>query len=565
MHTRHLPLALGLLLVIGGCTSGDAEAPSTVRPASPESMATTLATPAADASPTASPSPTPAGPRPAEAMADATSCAELAALLVDGLQDHVDAYATTAPEGIAQVSVARAALLEEVATGAGDAAVRLGCTGTEYRDLVATELDRLEATSGVQRAVAGTFVSGLLGGDDPSDPGPSTIQVATVAELEAAVIGAGSGSTIEVAAGDYELERSLVVLRPLTLVGAGAESTTLTSSATGAAAVIGTTGTVTITGVTIGATAPGASVVAVTRGGLDLDAVTILGATRDDGGAGGFGLVLAPDDTVATRRHAVTASTFRDNGGGAILVDGAITPRFADIDVVATTGCGICWIGAAGGVLEDARIEGGDAGLRVEGDAAPAIRDTMITDATTGLVVLGASRPVVTDTTIASAEAAAEIGGASVPELQRVTMTGSADVGLRMAGTSAATVVDVTITGTGAGGIGVLEAASPTITGGTVDLEGEVGVLFSGTAGGTIEGTRITGPRIGLQVGGQANATVTGVTATGVQDAAFLVVDDAATTMSGLVCDDDDTGIVGLQTTGDHDVRDVDCRIVDNT
>lgn len=210
------------------------------------------------------------------------------------------------------------------------------------------------------------------------------------------MIEAGSGSTIEVAAGTYEVDTSLVALRPLTVVGAGADDTTITSTATGAAIVIGVAGTIAITGVPIPATAPGASVVAVTRGGLDLDAVTITGATRDDAGAGGFGLVLAPDGGTGTGRHAVTASTFRDNGGVAI-------------------------------------------------------------------------------------------------------------------------VDDVSITGSAPGGIGVLEQAAPTIAGGTIDLDGEVAVLFGNTAGGTVDGTTITGARI------------------------------------------------GLQTSGGHDVRDVDCEIIDST
>ena len=562
MPPRHHALAVALVLVLGGCQAADPESPDeTVRPATPGPVAT--ATEGATTSPT--PTPTPAGPRPAAAMADATSCADLAALVVDGLQDHVDAYASTTPEGIAQVSVARAALLEELATSAGEAASRLGCAGSDYRDLLATELDRLEAVSGVQRAVAGTFVSGLLGGDDPSDPGPSTIQVSTADELAQAMIAAGSGSTIEVAAGTYELDTSLVALRPLTVVGAGAEDTTITSTATGAALVIGTAGTVAITGATLSATAPGASVVAVTRGGLDLDAVTIAGATRDDAGAGGFGLVLAPDGSTGTGRHAVTASTFRDNDGGAILVDGIITPLFRGLEVEATTGCGICWIGTTGGVLEDTTITGGETALRVEADAAPTIRATTVTDAATGMVVLDTARPLVSDTTIEGAEAAIEVGGSAMPELTRVSLVDSIDVGLRMAGTSAAIVDDVAITGSGPGGIGVLEQATPTITGGTIDLDGEVAVLFGNSAGGTIDGTTITGARIGLQIGGQADPTVTGVTATGIGDAAFLVVDEGSAVMSGLTCDDDASGIVGLQTSGDYDVQEVDCEVVEAT
>lgn len=173
MPPRHHALAVALVLVLGGCQAADPEPPGeTVRPATPGPVATATEGATSSPSPTASAA---RGPRPAAAMADATSCAELAELVVDGLQDHVDAYATTSPEGISQVSVARAALLEELAASAGEAASRLGCAGSDYRDLLATELDRLEALSGVQRAVAGTFVSGLLGGDDPSDPGPTTI------------------------------------------------------------------------------------------------------------------------------------------------------------------------------------------------------------------------------------------------------------------------------------------------------------------------------------------------------------------------------------------------------
>lgn len=544
---------LGLLLTLAAC-QGPTETPPT--------PTTTTSAPTNSAEPT-SPTPT---TDPVDAMADATTCPELAGLVIDGLQVHIDAYATAAPQQVARFSTELRPDLERLATTAGRTAADLGCTGPAYRDLLAAELERLRPGTGVQRAVAGTFVSGLLGGDDPSDPGASTFEVATVDELQAAVAQAGTGSTIELAAGDYAIEESLVLLRGMTLVGAGRDATTITSTAGGAAIIVGTSDAATLRDVTVVNEASNASVVAVTRGGLSVQDVVLEGGRRDTEGAGGFGLVLAPDTTLERGSHRVVDTTLRDNDGGGILADGPITPAFTRLEVEATTGCAVCWIGASGGRLSGATITGGDTAVRVEGTASPAITDLTAEDATIGAIIIGTSTPTITDSSLTGSDSGIEVGGGATPELVRVTLADSADVGLRLGGTSTATVTDISVTGASAGGIGILDEATPTISGGTVAIDGEVGVLYGGTASGVLDGVTVRDARIGIQVGEDAAPTLRAVVATAITDAAVLVVERGAGTIESARCDDDDTGIIGLQTGGDVTIGDdVDCQVVEGS
>ena len=417
------------------------------------------------------------------AMADATTCPDLAELVVDGLQAHVDAYAAAAPQQVAQFSAELQPDLQRLAAEAGRIAGELGCTGQEYVDLLTSELETLRLGTGVQRAVAGTFVSGLLGGDDPSDPGPSTVRVTTTAELQVALGTSGTGSTIQVAAGDYSIDQPLVVLRGMTLIGEGADTTTISSTAPGAAIVAGTGDTVTIAGLAVRNEVPGASIIAVTRGGLVLRDSAISGGRRDGEGNGGYGLVLAPDTTLGTGTHTVSDTSFDDNEGGGILVDGQISPTLTGISVEATTGCAVCWSGPSGGTLDGLTVSGGEVGLRIEGSATPDARAGVISGVTVGVAIAGTSAPSIADTTVTGASIGVAVVDDAAPELARVSMVDSVDVALRLADTTTAIVSDIDVSGTTTGGIVIIGEAAPTIDGGLVDIAGEVGVRPRGNVG----------------------------------------------------------------------------------
>lgn len=498
------------------------------------------------------------------AIADAATCTELAALIVEGLQFHIDAYAQAAPEQLAQYSADLRPDLQRLATGAGSAAERLGCSGPSYVDLLTAQLETLRLGTGVQRAVAGTFVSGLLGGDDPSDPGPAVIDVATAGELEAAVLAAGTGSTIRLAGGDYVLETPLVVLRGITLVGAGEQNTTIRSTAPGAAVVAGTNDTVTISALAVENATTAASVVAVTRGGLTIREVTLRGGRRDAAGNGGYGLILAPDTALGVGDLVVADSTFVDNDGGGILIDGPITPTLNGIVVVATTGCAVCWDGASGGTLDDLTVTGGEVGLRVEGSASPEIRSTDASDVAVGVVVGGAARPTLTDATITDAEIGVAVVEDAAPEFTLLSVIDAVDVGLRLAGTSTATVTDLAITGATTGGIVVIEEAAPTIDGATVDVTGDVGVLHGGSSTGTVDGLTVSGSRLGIQISEDAAPMLRRIVVTAVSEAAALVLERGGGSIESMQCDPGNTGVIGLQTEGTILIaEDVGCRIVE--
>ena len=545
--TRRRPLAglalLALLVSCGGSADLEQTSASTVKPVSSSNPERVV--------------------DPVDAMADVTTCAELAVLVVDGLQAHVDRFALASPQQVAELSTELRPELQQLATTAGDTADTIGCTGADYRSLLTAELGRLDQGSGVQRAVAGTFIGGRLGGDDPSDPGANEFEVATGAELGAAVRSAGTGSIIRLAPGEYAIDSSLVLLRGVTLIGSGTDATTITSTAPGAAVLVATSATVTLEAFTVINEVPDASVIAVTRGGLTLRDAAVEGGRRNADGNGGFGLILAPDTTLEVGSQAVADTVFRDNDGGGILVDGSVRPELARLEVEATTGCAVCWRGESGGSLDGATITGGDVALRVEGTASPVIRDVSATDADIGAVIIGSATPSIFDTQFEGSDAGMAIGEAAAPELVRVTLSNSTDVGLRLGGTSTAMVTDVAITGSPAAGIGILEQAAPIISGGTVESTGEVGVLYTGSAMGALISLTVRGSRIGIQISEDAAPTLSAIVATAIGEAAALVLERGAGTIESMQCDGDDTGVIGLQTEGDITIsEDIDCRVV---
>jgi hypothetical protein len=137
----------------------------------------------------AAPSPTASSPD----IAGADDCTELAVVLVDELQRHVDAFAGVLAEDVGMVSARRQPVLDETRATLRDRADELGCDATTMSPLVDRELERLRADGPVQEAIAATFRADASGSLDPSDPAPRTVTVGSARELPSVLARLGSG------------------------------------------------------------------------------------------------------------------------------------------------------------------------------------------------------------------------------------------------------------------------------------------------------------------------------------------------------------------------------------
>lgn len=544
MQARDVLVRLGILALLATACQGSGDATAGDAPASPDDGA-------------------------ALAVDEASDCPDLAAALVDELQRYVDSFSGVTAEGITEAASARQDELTQTTNAIRERADELDCDTDTMAPLIRTELDRLEGGNPVQDAIAATFRSDPLGRFSPADRPGATLAVSTTDELETALATAGSGSTLQLAGGSFELDRPLVVLRPVTIAGAGAgpSGTTLRSSAAGAAIVLATDGDARLTDLAVAHVGDEpASVLVVASGGYELDGVRIEGARADDTGGGGFGAVLRPQATLLPEGSSqrVHDSVFRDNETGGIVVAGEQAPTIADIEVSGSSGCGVCWLESAVGTLTDATIRGTETGLRIEGEAAPTIVRATVEDAETGVAMLGTADPELRDSTLTGNTTGISITGSGSPTIAGSEVVDSAEVGIRLAGTTTAALEGNQVTGDAPAGIAVTEQAEPEISGGDVAVAGEVGILWGGEAAGTARDVTVAGSRVGVQVGDDASPTLTGLRIEDVGDVAVFATGSSRGSLRDLRCDGSDSAIVALLEDTTTEVNDFDgCRLAD--
>jgi hypothetical protein len=480
----------------------------------------------------ATPSPT--------AQTAVTSCDELPGRIADAVQAYVDTFADVEAEAVtAQASSG----LEDFRNATAELRARgdeLGCDPDELAAALPDELARLRGGTPVQDAVLATLVADPLGRLDPSDPAPVDIEVTTTSDLVAALSLAGSGSTIRIAPGEYVIGEPLVALRPVTLVGAGADETVLRSIAPGAGLLIDADGDVAVSDLALRheGTAS-ASVVIVTAGGFDLQGLTVAGGVSAESGAGGFGLILRSSDNplrAAGSLQRVTDVRLSDHDGGGIFVGSDATPSIADVVVEQSGGCGLCFVENAAGTVRSTQVLGVPVGVRIDDAAEPGLADVTVSDAEIGVALTGSGSPVIESSQVDRAVTGVEIAGSGAATLATATISDSRNIGLRLAGTSTATIRDVTVDGSTVVGIGVADQAAPRLLSSVVTTSGDVGVIWAGESAGSARGLVVGGSRLGLQLSDTAAPTVTEVRVTSADQAALLATGSSAGRVTRLEC-----------------------------
>lgn len=317
---------------------------------------------------------------------EAEDCASLAIATVAALQEYVDTFegvradmlGTYAERGQADLAATSAALRARID--------QLGCTRAQLADHLGDELPSLTGTGPVAEGVAATFRAGFLGTEDPSDRPAVTVEVRNATELSTAVATAGSGSTIRLAGGSYELDRTLLLFRPLTLDGSGA-NVEIVSAVEGATVLSMVDGVVTMRDLAVRHSGDAqASVVVVRSGQLRLDGVEITGGQPTDDLEGGYGLLLRTTET--DDRTTIVDSVVRDNPGGGIVVGGTSAPTMRGLTIEDNGVCGVCWVEDSGGTLEDAVVRGHVLGVQAAEDASPTIRSVSIERSSTAAALL---------------------------------------------------------------------------------------------------------------------------------------------------------------------------------
>lgn len=517
-------------------------------PAALSAAAVTVLLSACQGAPSSPPSPTPTA-------APASTCEDLAVQIVDAVQDYVDSFAGVDAGGVANAANARQGEFAETTAALRERGDTLGCEPDGLADLVRAELARLEGGTPVQDAIADTFRADPLGTVDPSDPQPVVTTVSSGPELAAALLTVGSGSQITLSPGEYVFTAPLVVLRAVTLIGAGADETRISSSSPGAALIVATTGDLRLVDLALAHVGEEpASVALVASGGYAFERVRVSGARSDTDGVGGFGVVLRPDANPLTgggTLQRLTDVEAADNEGGGIVVGGTAQPTITGASITGASGCGICFVESGGGTVEDSQVTGVQAGLRVDDDAAPAVARLTVVAAQAGIAVTGAGAPTVRNSDLEANATGAEITGTGRPFLADSRITGSLDVGVRVSGRSRALLSGLSVTGSTTAGLAVVADAQPRVTGGEIATTGEVGAIWAERAAGTADGVTVRGARLALQFSDESAPEVTDAVVSGAGAASGLANGSSAARVVRLTCASGDAATFGLaeQTT----------------
>lgn len=463
-----------------------------------------------------------AGPTPEElASSEAeerrgASCDELAIEIADVLQGYVDRFAPTTEDGELVPQLPDDAALEEAIASFRQRRDRLDCDPRAFQTTLNRAVDQVQGSGPLGRAVVAEVRDRVV-----AIPGPAaTVTVEPGDDLAAAVHGAGPGAVVRLAAGRHELDGPLVTLRATSMVGAGSGRTTLVAGAAGS--VLLHLGAVPLSLEGLAVVHEGdeaASVVVVASGGYRLQDVELRGGVADEERSAGWGLVLGGGDEElgADDDEALQDVAVRDNeAGGIVAVDR--TPAMTNLTATGNGGCGVCYLGAAGG-----SVTGGT-----------------LTSNLTGV----------------------SVAGAATPELTDVSITGNSELGILVEGTAAPAIEGATVTDNGPVGIAVTGDASVTVRGGTVTGHGEAGLLAEGDSTASFTGADVGAGALGVLVRDRASAAVVDVAITDVADASIVFAGQSGGTVEGGSCAAGVPQVVLLDATT-VDVGTTPCEVLD--
>ena len=394
------------------------------------------------------------------------------------------------------------------------------------------------------------------------------------------------GSTVTLAAGNYDFVRPLIIQRDIALIGAGQEETTIRSSAGDAAIVVVGRGLLRTRDLSIEHTgAEQASVVVAFGRPVDVAMTTLRGGVSDGEGAGGNALVLTDDVfgggefDPAQPASVISDTALEGNAGAGLVVDGALSPVMERTTITDNQICGACFFATASGVIEDSQFTGNSFGIQVGDQATIVARNNTVSENTVaGVVIVGeanvlletnqiwgnleagiviqeaASATVrgntvgaqpfglsilttgivdVIENTFDGPEVGIQVDESSTPTVTRNTLVATSAVGIAHAASSAGTFIGNVIEPTS--GVAVLaEGTSAPVIEDLIVNGGEVAFAFAGETTAVLSGAQFSGQSIGAQTDEMSSPTLTDVVIRDAIDAGFVVRAESTPTVTGI-------------------------------
>lgn len=327
------------------------------------------------------------------------------------------------PEGAAaQLQAALSAANDQLAAG---------CPKETFTQQLRQELSGVRANSDVARAVLARLTANLTGGTTTK----ARVLVAAGDDVAAALATAAPGATLVLAAGEFPLAHTLVVLDKITIVGAGRDQTRLVSSAPDAGVLVISPDLVGFQDLTIARDrgVPGSVVLASAATSVALQRVALEGARANADHGGGAGLDLASaSGSAAPGRTTVelTDVLMRDNAWAGLAVGGGHRVSAVSSTFTGNGQCGACFIGASEGSIESSRFTANAVGVAVVGTSRAVLAGNRISGGNVGIQVADTATPTITGTRISGAKRAALIYTDTAGGVLKGTTCTRVDVGI---------------------------------------------------------------------------------------------------------------------------------------
>lgn len=383
--------------------------------------------------------------------------------------------------------------LRDEAAGLERQLERTDCPTKDARDAVAKwrqdEGAQGPLAEGVRSALAANVIDVLDGNDSPERH-----VLGTGEDLETVLSGLPSGATLVLPAGEFELDRTVAFVQDITIEGAGADRTTISSRAQGVGLALASQVAMRVSGVRLTHAGGGtASVLLLRAGSAELENVQVSGATRDASAAkagggvlsGGSGIVLAG----GLKLRMLGSQASHNAVGGLLVATG--TPQVRQSTFRGNKVCGVCYVGNAKGRLLASVVVGNGAGVMLGDRSGPVIEGNRIErNKQAGLVIEAGSRPMVRDNRIrANGGIGAAIYAKASPRL----------VGNRISGHRQAGIL-----------VDVQKGATPRLEKNTLRDNGSAGLVLTGRSGGLVAGNVCVGGRFGLVLDASAAPVLRG-------------------------------------------------------
>ena len=353
-------------------------------------------------------------PPPSPEASHARACAAIPARLVSDTQHYIDGFSVQSSVPVGPVpssgspspSPTSTPLTEQEFTDAvSRAREALGaqhCDLATFRADISAGLKRITSTGPVAHAVLAQLEVSLTG--SLADKA-TTRTLAPTDDLPAAVAQAPGGSTLVLASGTYQLKEALVLLRGVTVVGAGIGRTTLTGPAPDATVLVLSDAPVVLRDLSLvrPADVSGSGIVTGPAAALHLTRVRIAGATAANG-TGGAGVLLGSgsDQVPADRPTTLVVhnSELADNATGGLAVGGSHRVDISGTSFNDNKQCGVCFLGNADGTVASSLFRGNAVGISVGGQSSPRIRANTFAGGELALQANDAAAPIVLANTI---------------------------------------------------------------------------------------------------------------------------------------------------------------------